>query len=89
MLQARTQLLGTQASIPPLETGLQQARNALSTLLGRPPGGVAEILGSQPGVIPAPPRIDGRGRSRRPVADGVPMFARPNSRRRHKARRWA
>ncbi len=29
MLQARTQLLGTQATIPPLKTGLQQARNAL------------------------------------------------------------
>ncbi len=36
MLQARTQLLGTRATIPPLETGLQQAKNALSTLLGRP-----------------------------------------------------
>jgi NodT family efflux transporter outer membrane factor (OMF) lipoprotein len=55
VLQATTQLLGTQASIPPLETGLQQARNALSTLLGRPPGGVEEILGPQSGAIPAPP----------------------------------
>ncbi len=61
VLQARTQLLGTQASIPPLDTGLQQARNALSTLLGRPPGGVEEILGSQPGVIPAPPRTVAAG----------------------------
>ncbi len=58
LLQARTQLLGTQATIPPLETGLQQAKNALSTLLGRPPGDIAEILGTQPGVIPvAPPAI--------------------------------
>ena len=55
VLQARTQLGATQASIPPLETGLQQARNALSTLLGRTPGGAEEILGSQPGVIPRPP----------------------------------
>ncbi len=55
VLQARTQLLGTQASIPPLETGLQQAKNALSTLLGQPPGSFAEILGPQPGVIPAAP----------------------------------
>ena len=55
VLQARTQLLGTQATIPPLETGLQQARNALSTLLGRPPGSLEEILGPQPGVIPAAP----------------------------------
>jgi len=56
VLQARTQLLGTQASIPPLESGLRQARNALSTLLGRPPGDLAEILGSQPGAIPVAPQ---------------------------------
>jgi NodT family efflux transporter outer membrane factor (OMF) lipoprotein len=61
VLQARTQLLGTQASIPPLETGLQQARNALSTLLGRPPGDLAQILGPQPGVIPAAPKAIAAG----------------------------
>ena len=61
VLQARTQLLGTQATIPPLETGLQQARNALSTLLGRPPGSLAEILGPQPGVIPAAPQAIAAG----------------------------
>ncbi len=55
MLQARTQLLGTQASIPPIETGLQQARNALSTLLGQPPGDLGRILDARPGVIPEPP----------------------------------
>jgi NodT family efflux transporter outer membrane factor (OMF) lipoprotein len=63
VLQARTQLLGTQATIPPLEIGLQQAKNALSTLLGRPPGDLAEILGPQPGVIPAAPQA---------IAAGVP-----------------
>ena len=58
VLQARTQLLGTQATIPPLETGLQQAKDALSTLLGQPPGSLAEILGPRPGMIPAaPPEI--------------------------------
>ncbi len=56
VLQARTQLLGTLATIPPLETGLEQAKNALSTLLGQPPGGLAEILGPQQGVIPAAPQ---------------------------------
>ncbi len=56
LLQARTQLLGTQATIPPVETGLQQAKNALSTLLGQPPGSLAEILGPQPGLIPAAPQ---------------------------------
>lgn len=58
LLQAQTQLLSTRATIPPLEIGLQQARNALSTLLGRPPGSLADFLGDRPGVIPpAPPNI--------------------------------
>jgi NodT family efflux transporter outer membrane factor (OMF) lipoprotein len=35
--QARTLLANTRATIPDLEAGLQQARNALSTLLGLPP----------------------------------------------------
>ena len=61
VLQARTQLQGTQATIPPLETGLQQAKNALSTLLGRPVGDLAEILGPQPGVIPAAPQAIAAG----------------------------
>jgi NodT family efflux transporter outer membrane factor (OMF) lipoprotein len=61
LLQARTQLLGTQATIPPIETGLQQARNALSTLLGQPPGGLAELLGPTPGVIPAAPQAIAAG----------------------------
>ncbi len=56
MLQARTQLLGTQAAIPPIEAGLQQAKNALATLLGQPPGDLAALLGPQPGVIPAAPQ---------------------------------
>ena len=57
VLQARTQLLGTQATIPPLQTALQQARLALSTLLGQPPGSLGELLGPQPGVIPAAPPV--------------------------------
>jgi len=61
MLQARTQLLGTQATIPPLESGLQQARNALSTLLGQPPGQLAALLGGLPGVIPAAPQTIAAG----------------------------
>jgi NodT family efflux transporter outer membrane factor (OMF) lipoprotein len=56
VLQARTQLLSTQATIPQVEIGLQQARNAMSTLLGRPPGGLAELAASPPGVIPAAPQ---------------------------------
>jgi len=55
VLQARTQLLSTQATIPQLQIGLQQARNALNTLLGRPAGGPVSALGATPGVIPASP----------------------------------
>ena len=61
MLQARTQLLGTLATIPPLETGLLQAKLALGTLLGRPPGDLAELLGPQQGVIPAAPQAIAAG----------------------------
>jgi len=63
VLQARTQLLSTQATIPQVDLGLQQARHAMSTLLGRPPGGLAEMASSPPGVIPAPPQA---------LATGVP-----------------
>ena len=38
VLQARTQLLATEATIPPFEIAQQQAKYALSTLLGQPPG---------------------------------------------------
>lgn len=54
--QARTQLLSTQATVPQVEIALQQALNALSTLLGQPVGGLAGFLGQTPGVIPAAPR---------------------------------
>ncbi len=43
LLQARTQNLGTLATIPPLEISLQQTRNALATLIGRPPGDLPEL----------------------------------------------
>lgn len=48
LLQARTQYLSTIAAIPTLESALQQTRNALSVLLGRPPGPLPELaLGPQ------------------------------------------
>lgn len=53
--QARTQLLATEATIPPLQIGLIQARNALATLLGRPPGGMEQILAGGRPEIPAAP----------------------------------
>ncbi len=52
--QAKTLLLNTQATIPALEANLRQAENALSVLLGEPPGKIREILGPG-GKIPSPP----------------------------------
>jgi NodT family efflux transporter outer membrane factor (OMF) lipoprotein len=52
--QARTLLFNTQAAIPTLEAQLQQAKNALSVLLGLPPGNLTDILAGASG-IPAPP----------------------------------
>ena len=52
-LQAKTQLLGTAAVIPDLETTLRQLKNALAVLLGRTPGTVDEFLkgeGSLPDI---------------------------------------
>lgn len=44
MIQARTLLLSTQAAVPELQTGLRQAKNALSTLIGMPPADLSELL---------------------------------------------
>jgi NodT family efflux transporter outer membrane factor (OMF) lipoprotein len=52
--QARTALYGTEASIPPLEIQLRQAKNALSVLLGLPPSHLTEELAGS-SAIPASP----------------------------------
>jgi len=52
--QAKTLLYSTQATIPSLETGLLQSQNALSILLGKPPGHIQKILADD-GKIPLPP----------------------------------
>lgn len=52
--QALTLLRGTEATVPGLEASLQQSKNALSTLLGRPPGDLTELLGGE-GSLPATP----------------------------------
>lgn len=53
-LQAETLLRDTEASIPPLEASLRQAKNSLSVLLGKPPGTIDSWLThTQP--IPQPP----------------------------------
>ncbi len=50
--QAKTLLLNTKASIPALQVGLQQAKHALSTLLGLPPGNIESLLEGE-SVIPS------------------------------------
>ncbi len=53
--QAKTLLFNTQSAIPSLEASLRQAENALSVLLGRPPGYLRKLLGPEDGIIPTPP----------------------------------
>ena len=53
--QAKTQYLATLSSIPSLELTLTKTRNALCTLLGRPPGNIPELSTSRPRL----PNIDG------------------------------
>lgn len=74
MQQARTLLLSTEATIPAIEAGLRQARNALSVLLGRSPGAVDELLTRSSGIPALPAEI----------AVGIPADAlrrRPDVRR--------
>jgi NodT family efflux transporter outer membrane factor (OMF) lipoprotein len=54
-LQALTLLLSTEATIPSLEAALRQANNALSILLGMPPGDLSKLLSRSSSVpdIPA------------------------------------
>ena len=57
MQQARTLLLSTEATIPGLEATLTQATNALSVLLGRPPGDLSAALGGAGEVPDAPAEL--------------------------------
>ena len=57
MQQAQTLLLSTQATIPGLEIALAQSRNALSTLLGLPPGSVKDMLAAGSGIPALPGEI--------------------------------
>jgi NodT family efflux transporter outer membrane factor (OMF) lipoprotein len=56
VLQARSQYLSTIAGIPSIEARLQQGRNALAVLLGRPPGDLPELL-LGPRAIPRAPAM--------------------------------
>ncbi|WP_424360758.1 efflux transporter outer membrane subunit [Methylocystis parvus] len=55
--QQKALLQNTIASIPELQTGLQQAKNALSVLLGQPPGGVERLLHGSQKIPSASPRV--------------------------------
>lgn len=53
--QARTQRAQTAASIPQLESDLVAVANAISTLIGEPPGRVYAALTQAPRAVPVPP----------------------------------
>jgi NodT family efflux transporter outer membrane factor (OMF) lipoprotein len=55
--QATTLLESTRETIPQLETGLQQAENALSTLLGQPTGAIRSLLSTSAGIPSAPAQV--------------------------------
>ncbi|MCZ6888377.1 MAG: TolC family protein, partial [Gammaproteobacteria bacterium] len=55
--QAKTLLANTRASIPDLEIGLHRAQNALSILLGVPPGGLSGFEGDTAKIPEAPVEI--------------------------------
>ncbi len=58
MQQSRTLLLSTQATIPGFEAVLAQARNALSTLLGKPPGSIDNLLPGDQSIPELPETIE-------------------------------
>ena len=83
--QATALLEGTRATIPKREASLQQAENALSTLLGQPPGAVETLLGG-PKQIPTAPMqvavsIPAEMLRRRPDIRSAEMFAAAQSAR--------
>ncbi len=55
--QAKTVLNNTLASIPPLETQLQQTKDALSILLGLPPNDLADFLIGPSEIPVSPPQV--------------------------------
>ncbi len=55
--QARALLRNTEASIPDLEKGIRQTKYAISTLIGRPPSQLAELLKEKRTIPSAPAEI--------------------------------
>ena len=58
MQQAQTLLLSTQATIPGFEITVKQARNALSTLLGKAPGTINTIISDEKSIPSLPEKIE-------------------------------
>jgi len=58
MQQAQTLLLSTKATIPGFEITLRQTRNALSTLLGKPPGAVDDLLTGERSIPTLPDKVE-------------------------------
>ena len=55
--QARALLRDTEALIPSLETGVRQTKHAISTLIGRPPSQLAELMTQDSSIPSAPAEI--------------------------------
>jgi NodT family efflux transporter outer membrane factor (OMF) lipoprotein len=55
--QAETLLNNTKATVPSLEISLQQLKNSLSILLGKPPHDMSALLGQSRPIPSAPPEI--------------------------------
>lgn len=55
--QAETLVNNTRASVPELEISLQQLKNSLAILLGKPPHDMNSLLGKTSGIPSAPPSI--------------------------------
>ena len=55
--QAKSNLAGSKAQIPPLQSGLQQAMNRLAVLTGEKPGALNDFLQDASSVPMAPPEI--------------------------------
>ena len=55
--QAESLLYNTKAIVPGLESTLQQLKNSLAVLLGRPPGTLGALLGTPAGIPTVPPAV--------------------------------
>jgi outer membrane protein, multidrug efflux system len=57
VVRARAQVVATESSIPPLESGIRQRVHQLSTLLGEQPLSLSDELASSAPLPPVPPEV--------------------------------